>query len=83
MENEIKNNNELVLFENKKIRRTEYEGKGYYSIVDIIGILSGSNRPRKYWDAGNNGKIWSVRKNRTIENEETLLPIREKILKKD
>ena len=57
MENEIKNNNELVLFENKKIRRTEYEGKWYYSIVDIIGILSGSNRPRKYWDAGINGKI--------------------------
>ena len=50
MDNELKNNDELVLFENQKIRRTEYEGEWYYSIVDIIEILSGSSRPRKYWD---------------------------------
>ena len=50
MNTEIKENKELVLFESKKIRRQEYNGEWYYSIVDIIEILSGSNRPRKYWD---------------------------------
>ena len=43
-------NKELVLFENSKIRRKEYNGEWYYSIIDIIGILSESKRPRKYLD---------------------------------
>ncbi len=50
MNTEIKENKELVLFESRKIRRQEYKGEWYYSIVDIIEILSQSNRPRKYWD---------------------------------
>ena len=50
MNTEIKENKELVLFEDRKIRRQEYKGEWYYSIVDVIEILSQSNRPRKYWD---------------------------------
>lgn len=50
MQNEISDNKDLVLFENRKIRRQEYNGEWYYSIVDIIEILSQSSRPRKYWD---------------------------------
>ena len=50
MKNEIKDDKELVLFENSKIRRCKYNGEWYYSIVDIIEVLSESNRPRKYWD---------------------------------
>lgn len=42
--------NELVLFENQKIRRSKYKGEWYYSIVDIIEILTDSSRPRKYWE---------------------------------
>ena len=49
MDNELKNNDELVLFENQKIRRTEYEGEWYYSIVDIIEILTNSKDPSAYW----------------------------------
>lgn len=48
--NEIKENKELVLFENSRIRRQMYNGEWYYSIVDIIEILTGSTRSRKYWD---------------------------------
>ena len=35
----------------KKIRSewNEKEEKWYFSIVDIIEILTGSDRPRKYW----------------------------------
>lgn len=42
-------NKELVLFENSKIRRKEYKGEWYYSIVDIIKILTASNDPNAYW----------------------------------
>ena len=49
MNTEIKENKELVLFENNKIRRKEYNDEWYYSIVDIIEILTKSERPEKYW----------------------------------
>lgn len=35
MDNEIKGNNDLILFENNKIRRQMYNGKWYYSICSI------------------------------------------------
>lgn len=41
--------NELVLFENSKIRRQEYNGEWSYSIVDIIEILTESKNPNAYW----------------------------------
>ena len=39
------------LFNNEKIRTIwdKDEEKYYISIVDIVGVISGSNRPRKYW----------------------------------
>lgn len=60
MQNEISDNKDLVLFENRKIRRQEYSGEWYYSIVDIIEILSGSINPRDYW----------YRLKKRMENEE-------------
>ena len=41
----------IKLFESKKIRSqwdAEAE-KWYFSIVDIIEVLTGTDRPRKYW----------------------------------
>lgn len=45
--------NEIKLFEEKKVRThwDEEEEKWYFSIIDVIEILSGSPRPRKYWNA--------------------------------
>lgn len=42
----------LALFEGKKIRRhwNEKEEKWFFSVIDVVEVLSGSNRPRKYWD---------------------------------
>ena len=39
------------LFNNKEIRTVwnKEEGKYYVSAVDVVGVLSGSTRPRKYW----------------------------------
>jgi len=42
----------LQLFENRKVRSVwdpEAE-KWYISIVDVVEVLTGSDRPRKYWD---------------------------------
>lgn len=50
MKNELQENKELVLFENSKIRRKEFKGEWFYSIVDIIAILSESSNPRRYWN---------------------------------
>lgn len=49
MSNELAENKELVLFESKKIRRQEYNGEWYYSVVDIIEVLSESEDPGAYW----------------------------------
>ncbi len=42
----------LKLFENKKIRScwNEDEEKWYFSVIDIINALTGTDRPRKYWN---------------------------------
>ena len=43
----------IKLFESKKIRSVwdAEKGKWYFSIVDVIEILTESPRPRKYWNA--------------------------------
>ena len=41
--------NQLVVFEQKPIRRIEHEGEMYFSIVDIIEILTDSPTPKRYW----------------------------------
>jgi hypothetical protein len=45
--------NKMELFEHKKVRAhwDEKEEKWYFSIIDVIEILSGSPRQRKYWNA--------------------------------
>ena len=41
----------IKLFENKKVRVewNSAEEKWYFSIVDVIEILTGSSIPRRYW----------------------------------
>jgi DNA-damage-inducible protein D len=43
--------NNLILFQDKKIRRLwdEINQKWYFSITDIIEVLTETNRPNKYW----------------------------------
>ncbi len=42
-------NNELLPFEGKKIRKIWYDEQLYFSVIDIVGILSDSPIPRNYW----------------------------------
>ena len=51
MNNEIEIQNKIQLFENSKIRSvwdSENE-KWYFSVVDVIAVLTESPNPRKYW----------------------------------
>lgn len=42
---------EIKLFENKKVRSywDEQNGQWYFSVIDVIGILTNSINPRDYW----------------------------------
>jgi len=47
----MKEHSEIAVFEEKSIRRqwNEKEEKWYFSVVDIVGALTGSVDPRDYW----------------------------------
>lgn len=40
----------IALFEGRKIRKIIYQNAWWFSIVDIIAVLTDSDRPRKYWN---------------------------------
>ncbi len=39
----------LVVFQDKKIRRLWYNKEWFYSVVDIVEVLTNSPTPRQYW----------------------------------
>ena len=44
--------NKIKVFENKNVRAVwnEDEEDWYFSVIDVVEILSGTDRPRKYWN---------------------------------
>ena len=40
----------IVVFQDKQIRRVWVDDDWYFSIVDIVGVLTGSPEPRRYWN---------------------------------
>jgi hypothetical protein len=45
----MNNNNILILFQEKHIRRQWHEGEWWFSIIDIIEALTESSNPAVYW----------------------------------
>ena len=41
--------NNLALLEDKKVRRIWYDSQWWFSVIDVIEALTGTDRPRKYW----------------------------------
>ncbi|MCZ7399913.1 MAG: BRO family protein [Candidatus Methanoperedens sp.] len=39
----------LIVFEGTKIRRTWHDSQWYFSVVDVVGVLTDSSIPRRYW----------------------------------
>ena len=48
---ELKNNNTIQLYEDKKIRTAwdEEQEEWYFAIVDVIAVLTDSPNPQTYW----------------------------------
>ena len=46
----MEQNNKIVLFQEKQIRRVWYNEEWHFSIIDVIEVLTESNRSRKYWN---------------------------------
>lgn len=49
MKNEKKQESQAVLFEEKEVRRVWFKEEWYFSVVDVIGALSQSSIPKRYW----------------------------------
>jgi prophage antirepressor-like protein len=41
--------NKLIVFQNKEIRRKWHNNEWYFSVIDIIAVLTDSNNPQVYW----------------------------------
>ncbi len=39
----------IALFQEKTVRRVWYQEKWYFSVIDVIAILTESANPRRYW----------------------------------
>jgi DNA-damage-inducible protein D len=39
----------IALFQEKTVRRVWYQEKWYFSVIDVIAILTESSNPRRYW----------------------------------
>lgn len=63
----LKKNNKIVLFESKKIRRIWHDKQWYFSVIDIVGVLTDSADSKDYW--------YRIKKRATEEEEAELSTI--------
>ena len=49
MPKEPKQPTSITLFQEKTVRRVWWNDRWYFSIVDVIAILTDSPNPRRYW----------------------------------
>ncbi len=43
------NSLKIAIFKGKQIRKTIYQGEWYFSIIDVVAVLTKSPNPRRYW----------------------------------
>jgi len=46
---EAEESTQIALFKGKEIRKTIHDNEWWFSVIDIIGALTDSDRARKYW----------------------------------
>ena len=42
-------NSRLVVFQDKDIRRIWHDEQWYFSVIDVVAVLTESTNPRNYW----------------------------------
>ena len=45
----MEQSNKIVLFQEKQIRRVWHEEQWFFSVIDVIAVLTESVEPRNYW----------------------------------
>lgn len=40
----------IAVFKGKRMRKTIHKGEWWFSVIDVIEVLTGTQRPRKYWN---------------------------------
>jgi DNA-damage-inducible protein D len=45
----MEQNNKLALFQEKEIRRVWHNEQWYFSVVDVVEVLTDSPKPKRYW----------------------------------
>lgn len=40
----------IALFQRKEIRKIIYKNEWWFSVIDVVGALAETDRPRKYWN---------------------------------
>jgi len=40
----------IAIFKGKEIRKTIYNNEWWFSVIDVVEVLTGTNRQRKYWN---------------------------------
>ena len=46
----METSSEIALFEKRRVRRVWHKKEWWFSIIDVIEILTDTDRPRKYWN---------------------------------
>ena len=39
----------IAVFQKKEIRKILHKNEWWFSVIDVVEVLSGTDRPRKYW----------------------------------
>ena len=45
----LQSTSKIAVFRGKKVRRTIHKNEWWFSVIDIVEALTGTERPRKYW----------------------------------
>jgi len=43
------NNQKIAIFKHKSIRKMIYKNEWWFSVIDVVGALTDSPIPRRYW----------------------------------
>lgn len=49
MKSDKEQNNHIALFKGKAIRRTLHNKEWWFSVIDVVGVLTNSPQPKTYW----------------------------------